>query len=82
MSEQNVARVREAFERLAGGEVFWDILDEQVVIEDHDIPDTRDYRGHTGFLKWMADWSEPWAEWSIEPRELIDAGDKVVPFSG
>jgi len=79
MSEQNVELVREALGRfVATGEVFWEILDEHVVIEDHDIPDTRDYRGHAGFVRWMTDWSEPWAEWSLEPREFIDAGDKVV----
>ena len=72
MSEQNVARVREAFELLAKGELLWDILDEHVVIQDHDIPDTRDYRGHEGFLRWMEDWSEPWAEWSADPAAPIE----------
>ena len=79
MSEQIVQLVREALDRfVAKGEVFWEILDEQVVIEDHDIPDTRGYRGHAGFLKWLADWGEPWAKWSLEPQEFIDAGDNVV----
>jgi len=79
MSEQIVQLVREALDRfVAKGEVFWEILDEQVVIEDHDIPDTRGYRGHAGFLKWLADWGEPWAKWSLKPQEFIDAGDKVV----
>ena len=78
MSEHDVALVREAFERFAKGEIFWEMLDEQAVIQDHDIPDTRDYRGHDGFRRWLADWSEPWAEWSLEPTEFIDAGDRVV----
>jgi uncharacterized protein len=79
MSEQNVELVRDALGRfVATGEVFREILDEDVVIEDHDIPDTRDYRGHAGFIRWMTDWGEPWAEWSLEPQEFIDAGDRVV----
>ena len=79
MSEEALQLTRDALTRfIATGEVTWEFFDEQLVIEDHDIPDTRDYRGHAGFLRWLADWSEPWAEWNIEPVEYVDAGDRVV----
>lgn len=28
--------------------------------------------------RYLEDWGAAWAEWSIEPEEIIDAGDSVV----
>src|SRR4051812_2884531 len=79
MSAETLQLTRDALARfIETGEVAWAIFDEQLVIEDHDIPGTRDYRGHAGFLKWLSDWSEPWAEWSLEPVQHFDAGDRIV----
>jgi ketosteroid isomerase-like protein len=80
VSVENLELVREAFWRFQKGEILWDMLDEEVVIDDHDMPETRDYRGHTGLAKWLEDWSDPWSEWSLEPEEFLDAGDKVIVF--
>jgi ketosteroid isomerase-like protein len=79
MSEENVDIFREAFEASARtGEPVLDVLDPEVEIYDHDIPDAGVYRGHAGFLKWVEDWSEAWEEFTMEPQRWIDAGDQVV----
>lgn len=79
MSQENVDIARNALERfLREGELGLDLLDEHAVIRDHDIPDPRDYRGPAGFVKWLQDWGEAWEEWTVEPVEYLDAGDKVV----
>ena len=51
---------------------------ESVEVHDHDTPDQGDYRGHEGIARWLEDWGDAWAEWSIEADEFIDAGDSVV----
>jgi ketosteroid isomerase-like protein len=38
----------------------------------------RVYYGHEGFLEFLGEWFEPWDEYSVEPEELIDAGDRVI----
>ena len=79
MSQENVESARRAFERfLATGEPEWDSMAVDVEIYDHDIPDAGVYRGHEGFLSWLADWSEPWSEFSMKPERWIDADDRVV----
>lgn len=79
MSEENVAIVQRGWERLeATGEPDWDATAEDVEIHDHDIPDRSEYRGHAGLRQWFEDWGAAWAEWSFEPAEFIDAGDRVV----
>ena len=40
--------------------------------------DAGEYRGHVGFGRWVEDWGSAWAEYSIEPEEFIDAGERVV----
>jgi ketosteroid isomerase-like protein len=79
MSQENVEIVRQWLETfLATGTPVWDTLDKDVEIEDHDIPEQGKYRGHEGFLRWIEEWDAPWAEWSLQPEEFIDAGDRVV----
>jgi ketosteroid isomerase-like protein len=79
MSQANVEIVRRGFEHfIATGEPLWETVDEQVVICDHDIPDSGDYRGYEGFARWGEDWSAAWDNWRWEPEEFIDAGDRVV----
>ncbi|HEY7633610.1 MAG TPA: nuclear transport factor 2 family protein [Thermoleophilaceae bacterium] len=79
MSAENLELLRQANDRfLATGELDRELLDDDVVIRDHDIPDTRDYHGPADFGRWLEDWGEAWAEWTIEPEEYVDAGDKVV----
>ena len=70
------ARSRHYFET---GDVPWDIVDEAIVLHDHDAPDQSGvYRGHAGVRRWLDDWDAAWAEWSIELEEFIDADDCVA----
>lgn len=79
MSEENVEIVRRGLVRLqATGEPDFDAVAEDIEIHDHDIPDRGEYRGHAGVRRWFEDWGSAWAEWSFDPSELIDAGDRVI----
>jgi ketosteroid isomerase-like protein len=53
-------------------------MHQQIEIHDHDIMDAGEYRGHDGFRRWLEDWSSPWSEFSMDPEEFIDAGERVV----
>jgi len=80
MSEENVAVVRRGLERfMKTGEVLEETFDvESLEVHDHDILDGRDYRGAEGFMEWLEDWSAAWEEWSLDPEEYIDAGERVI----
>src|SRR5437763_17207183 len=79
MSQENVEIVQRGREGyLATGEPPWDAFDEEVEVFDHDTPDQGAYRGHLGLRRWLEDWGAAWDDWSIEPEEVIDAGDSVV----
>jgi ketosteroid isomerase-like protein len=36
------------------------------------------YRGQEGVAAWYAETNEPWADMSVEPKRLIDAGERVL----
>ena len=79
MSHENVEIVRRGLEHfLATGEPDWDTTAEDIEVHDHDIPDRAEYRGAAGVRRWLEDWGAAWAEWSFEPQEFVDAGDRVV----
>lgn len=79
MSLSNIELVRRGFGRFATtGEILWDTLHDELEIHDHDIPERAEYSGHAGFNRWLSDWAEPWSDWSMDVKEVIDAGDKVV----
>jgi ketosteroid isomerase-like protein len=63
---------------LSTGELPWDLVDEEVEVHDHDTPDQGTYAGRTGVERWMRDWGEAFADWSIDVEEFIDAGDAVI----
>jgi ketosteroid isomerase-like protein len=61
------------------GEVAWDLIDPEIVVVDHDIPDAGDYRGHEGFRKWLLeDWASAWESYTLADGQLVDVGDTVV----
>jgi len=75
----NVELVQQSLERFVRtGELVWDVTDPEVVIVDHDIMDGSEYRGHEGVQRWLGDWSSAWSHFTMEPEEVIDAGDSVV----
>jgi ketosteroid isomerase-like protein len=79
VSRRNVELVRRAaqhFQRT--GEPWWELLDPDIEIYDHDMPDAGEYRGRDGFREWVAQWGEAWESFSIEAGDYIDAGDRVV----
>jgi ketosteroid isomerase-like protein len=39
------------------------------------------YRGHTGFLSWVAQWEEAWSEFTYEIREMRPVGERHVVAS-
>ena len=81
MSRENVEIVKRGLESyFATGEVPWALFDEDVEVHDHDTPDQGDYRGHAGYARWLEDWGEAWADWSLEAEQYLDAGDWVVVF--
>lgn len=79
MSQQNVELVQRLLEQfIATGEPSWVLLDEGIEAHDHDVMDASEYRGHEGFGRWLKNWDEAWAEFSMEPEEFLDAGERVV----
>jgi ketosteroid isomerase-like protein len=79
VSQENVELAQKALGRfIATGEPAWDLTHGDVEVYDHDIMDGEDYRGHAGVVRWLEDWSSAWSEFTMEPEEFIDAGDRVV----
>jgi ketosteroid isomerase-like protein len=79
MSADAVAVIQQFNESMVAGELRWDLIDSEIDIEDHDIPDAGAYHGHQGLAKWIQeDWGSAWESYEIEPEELVDAGDVVV----
>src|SRR5947199_6575312 len=79
MSAGNLEIVRSSLERFSEtGEIDWAVVDAEIEIIDHDIPDQEGYRGHDGLARWLEDWGAAWADYTIEPKDFIDAGKYVV----
>jgi ketosteroid isomerase-like protein len=81
MSQENVQLVQESLRRFATtGEPPWDLIQEQVEVHDHDIVDAGEYRGHAGFAHWLEDWGAAWSDYTMEPEDFLDAGERVIAF--
>lgn len=63
---------------IATGEPAWDSLDEQIEVHDHDVMDAGEYRGHAGFGSWLENWDAAWSDFTMEPEEFLDVGERVV----
>ena len=83
MSGENVGLVRQAYEafrrrdvdrwrQLFSPDVIWDMSGAASPAV------TGVYHGHEGMESFLRRWVGTWDEFSIETRELIDAGDSVV----
>ena len=60
MSQENVELARRGVEHfMATGEQLWEQAHEDFEIHDHDILDAREYRGRTGYARWLEDWGPP-----------------------
>jgi ketosteroid isomerase-like protein len=81
MSRENVALVRRTLGAfMSTGEPAWEAMDDKIECYDHDVPEGGHHRGHEGFVRFVENWSEAWAEWSLDVQEYLDAGDSVVVF--
>jgi ketosteroid isomerase-like protein len=79
VSEEAVAVIQEFDDALSKGELRTDLIDPEIDVVDHDIPDAGTYHGHEGVAKWLVeDWGSAWESYEMEPEELVDAGDAVV----
>ena len=79
MSAESVAVVAQFTDGFSSGELRWDLLDPEIYVIDHDIPDAGSYRGHAGVTKWLdEDWGSAWESYDVEPEELFDAGEVVL----
>jgi ketosteroid isomerase-like protein len=79
VSPENVELIQRSF--VVWGETGapdWGVLHAEVEAHDHDIMDAGEYRGRAGVERWLADWAFAWSEFSMDPEEFIDAGDRVV----
>jgi ketosteroid isomerase-like protein len=81
VSDENMELVQAALAHfVATGEPPWDALHEDIEVYDHDIMDAGEYRGHEGFGRWLEDWAAAWSEYTMEPEDFVDAGERVVVF--
>lgn len=81
MSQGNVELVRRTLsEFIASGEPVWEAMDDKIECYDHDVPEGGRHLGHEGFVRFVENWSEAWAEWSMDVQEYLDAGNSVVVF--
>ena len=79
MSQENVEIARQGFVVWGEtGEPQWSTMHEEVEVHDHDIVDAGEYRGRAGVERWLEDWSSAWLEFTMDPEEFIDAGERVV----
>jgi ketosteroid isomerase-like protein len=71
-------RIYQAFNRGDLPAMLADIDPEVEIEQGPSFPDERLSHGHEGVLEFYAGFLEAWAKFRAEPRELIEAGDKVL----
>jgi hypothetical protein len=79
MSQENVEIVRQGYEAFNRGDldqVLDQMSEDLVTYRGAGFGDT--FHGKQGYLKVTAEWTENFSEWSVAPKEFIDAGDHVV----
>jgi ketosteroid isomerase-like protein len=82
MSHADVDTLRRFYELWNSGDVdalteLFD-LDAQVRPALSAFLATTIYRGREGVAAWYAETNEPWADTSVEPERLVDAGERVL----
>ena len=46
-----------------------------VITQIPELPGSRTYRGHEGFLDALLDWPRQWKDFTVEPKRLFAVGD-------
>jgi ketosteroid isomerase-like protein len=79
MSEENLELVRRGLERV---DAFWEMLDEYVVWDLRNWPDTPGVGsvvfGRDAVIETSRRYWGTWEDYSVEAEELLDAGQSVV----
>ncbi|MBA2712243.1 MAG: nuclear transport factor 2 family protein [Rubrobacteraceae bacterium] len=80
MSEENVEIVRRSLDAFVREDwsALLEGLDAEIEIDDTDIPDADDYRGHEAFFKWQTRWNESWASSRMEDIEVLAGREDYV----
>ncbi len=80
MSEQNLERVRQAYEFVdREHKPDFDVIHPDIQWHTRaDLPDAATYSGPDGVARLMAEWWETFDDLHMDLEELIDAGDRVV----
>ena len=81
MSQENVELVRTGYEAWNRGDIGWAMehLDPQVELHDPpEAPDAQVWHGHEGYRRQLEQFMGAWQAASLEPEEIVDAGDKVL----
>jgi len=79
--QRNVEVTRRGFEAYNAGDLdaLVELLHPEVELHaDHELINGGDHRGHEGFTRWNAEWTEAWEEFTIEPRALETFGEHVI----
>ncbi len=80
MAQEDVELVRRTLEAFVREDVEAVVaeLDPEIEIDDTDIPDAGDYRGHDAFFQWLARWDESWETSRMEDIEVRPGTDDRV----
>jgi ketosteroid isomerase-like protein len=79
MSQEDLAATRASFERFARGDFTEsaDLPDDYEIVTAPEMPDAGTYRGEAA-RTWLNAWVESFDSLTLEPTEILDAGDKVM----
>ena len=80
MSEENVEVVRRVYEAFDRGDLDAILADlhPDAVVRAHPLGDEGNYKGHEGFLRFVANWVGQFEDFEQTPEEFVDAGDRVL----
>jgi ketosteroid isomerase-like protein len=79
MSQENVEIARRFYDQLfETGEPLSGVLEAEIEVHDHDVPDAGPYFGLTGVTNWLHNWAQAFETTKVDFERLVDAGDRVV----
>ncbi len=79
MSQENVEIIRRIYDRWLHGETGIDLFDPEIAMfESSTLPGAVSAEGIDAVRRYIASFGKFWEDIRFEPREFIDAGDRVV----
>ena len=79
--EQRVALTESAWAAYAAGDIagILEVFDPDIVVEvPPGLANSGTFRGHEGFLGWLAAWNEAWESFDVDVLETVAVGDHHV----